>query len=47
MLWEGAGLVGLSQVPKGSAIQIDIWMATLEIPFGETRSYGYVADRLG
>ena len=40
-------LVGLSQVPAGSAFQMDVWRATLEIPFGETQSYGYVADRLG
>jgi methylated-DNA-[protein]-cysteine S-methyltransferase len=31
----------------GTAFQIEVWRALLDIPFGETRSYGDIATRLG
>lgn len=31
----------------GTAFQKRVWQALLEIPFGETRSYGEIAHRLG
>jgi methylated-DNA-[protein]-cysteine S-methyltransferase len=32
---------------KGTPFQKDVWAALLEIPFGETRSYGEIARRIG
>ena len=33
--------------PKGTDFQQSVWKALLEIPFGETRSYGDIAKRIG
>ena len=33
--------------PKGTLFQQDVWKALLEIPYGETRSYKQVAERVG
>lgn len=33
--------------PEGTEFQRSVWQALLEIPFGETRSYGWVAQRIG
>ncbi|HEX6308242.1 MAG TPA: methylated-DNA--[protein]-cysteine S-methyltransferase [Longimicrobiales bacterium] len=33
--------------PRGSAFQRNVWTALSRIPFGETTSYGAVADSLG
>ena len=32
---------------RGTAFQMNVWEALLAIPFGETRSYGELARRLG
>lgn len=32
---------------RGTDFQRSVWQALLEIPFGETRSYGEIAQRLG
>ena len=32
---------------QGTRFQIEVWQALLAIPFGETRSYGELAKRLG
>ena len=37
----------LSLRPHGTAFQRRVWQALLEIPYGETRSYGQIAKRLG
>jgi methylated-DNA-[protein]-cysteine S-methyltransferase len=33
--------------PAGTAFQLRVWRALLEIPYGETTSYGELARRLG
>jgi len=33
--------------PRGTPFQLAVWEALREIPFGETRSYGQIASRLG
>ncbi|MBU1947433.1 MAG: methylated-DNA--[protein]-cysteine S-methyltransferase, partial [Candidatus Eisenbacteria bacterium] len=33
--------------PSGTAFQLSVWSALLEIPFGETVSYGELARRVG
>ncbi len=33
--------------PKGTAFQQAVWDALLDIPYGETRSYGEIAAQLG
>ncbi|HEX7624344.1 MAG TPA: methylated-DNA--[protein]-cysteine S-methyltransferase [Anaeromyxobacteraceae bacterium] len=33
--------------PRGTPFQLAVWEALREIPFGETRSYGQIADGLG
>ncbi len=33
--------------PQGTPFQIRVWSATRNIPFGETRSYGEIAEQLG
>ena len=33
--------------PKGTPFQQQVWRALLEIPFGETESYGHLAERIG
>ena len=37
----------LPLAPEGSEFQRRVWAALCEIPFGETRSYGDIAERLG
>ena len=37
--------VGL--VPRGTPFQLTVWAALREIPFGETESYGELAQRIG
>lgn len=38
---------GLSVDPHGTPFQKQVWQALLEIPCGETRSYGDIARRIG
>ena len=33
--------------PRGSEFQLRVWNALLEIPYGETASYGEIAARIG
>ena len=33
--------------PQGSAFELRVWRALLEIPYGETASYGQIAARVG
>jgi methylated-DNA-[protein]-cysteine S-methyltransferase len=33
--------------PRGSEFQLRVWNALLEIPYGETASYGEIADAVG
>ncbi|HEY3815094.1 MAG TPA: methylated-DNA--[protein]-cysteine S-methyltransferase [Caulobacteraceae bacterium] len=33
--------------PRGTGFQLSVWNALTEIPFGETTSYGAIADRVG
>ena len=33
--------------PKGTAFQLRVWDALLNIPYGETRSYGEIAKAIG
>ncbi len=37
----------LTLAPTGTAFQVSVWRGLLEIPYGETRSYGQLATRLG
>lgn len=37
----------LPLAPRGTAFQHTVWNALLEIPYGETRSYGEIATRIG
>jgi methylated-DNA-[protein]-cysteine S-methyltransferase len=37
----------LELAPRGSRFQQQVWRCLTEIPFGETRSYGEIAERLG
>ena len=37
----------LPLAPRGSTFQLRVWDALREIPYGQTRSYGEVAARLG
>ncbi|OOM11955.1 methylated-DNA--[protein]-cysteine S-methyltransferase [Clostridium saccharobutylicum] len=37
----------LPLAPKGTEFQKKVWNALKEIPFGETRSYGEIARRIG
>lgn len=32
---------------RGTPFRLEVWRALLEIPYGETRSYGWVAQRIG
>ena len=36
-----------NQMPEGTVFQREVWQATLDIPFGETASYGEIAERTG
>jgi methylated-DNA-[protein]-cysteine S-methyltransferase len=38
---------GLSTVAQGNKLQRRVWQALSEIPYGETRSYGQIAEQLG
>lgn len=33
--------------PKGTPFQLSVWNALCEIPYGETASYGEIAERIG
>lgn len=33
--------------PKGTAFQLSVWKALLQIPYGETRTYGQIAAAIG
>jgi methylated-DNA-[protein]-cysteine S-methyltransferase len=33
--------------PTGTSFQMEVWKALLEIPYGETRSYGEIAKAIG
>jgi methylated-DNA-[protein]-cysteine S-methyltransferase len=33
--------------PEGTAFQSDVWRALRDIPYGETTSYGEIAERIG
>ena len=37
----------LPLAPQGTPFQTSVWSALLEIPYGETVSYGHIAHRLG
>lgn len=37
----------LPLVPRGTPFQRAVWKALLEIPYGETRTYGEIAARVG
>jgi len=37
----------LELAPRGSRFQQRVWRHLIDIPFGETRSYGEIAERLG
>ena len=37
----------LALAPQGSEFQLRVWEALREIPYGETRSYGELAARIG
>ncbi|MBP2632940.1 MAG: methylated-DNA--protein-cysteine methyltransferase [Firmicutes bacterium] len=37
----------LPLAPQGTIFQQKVWQALTEIPFGETRSYGQIAKRIG
>jgi methylated-DNA-[protein]-cysteine S-methyltransferase len=37
----------LSTVAQGNKLQRRVWQALSEIPYGETRSYGQIAEQLG
>lgn len=37
----------LPLAPKGTEFQQNVWKALQEIPYGETRSYGDIAKRIG
>jgi methylated-DNA-[protein]-cysteine S-methyltransferase len=46
--FEGARTAfDLPLAPAGTAFQLRVWAALTEIPYGETQSYGKVAQRLG
>ncbi|WP_251977839.1 methylated-DNA--[protein]-cysteine S-methyltransferase [Salinicola avicenniae] len=37
----------LTLAPHGSAFQLQVWQALLRIPYGETVTYGQLAERIG
>ncbi|MGH2905850.1 MAG: methylated-DNA--[protein]-cysteine S-methyltransferase [Solirubrobacterales bacterium] len=37
----------LPLAPRGSEFQIAVWKALREIPYGETRTYGEIAEQVG
>jgi methylated-DNA-[protein]-cysteine S-methyltransferase len=45
-----SGILRVFQVPldmQGTDFQLDVWNSLVKIPFGETRSYGQVAESIG
>ena len=40
-------LFDLPLAPRGTDFQQRVWQALREIPYGETRSYGQIAERIG
>jgi methylated-DNA-[protein]-cysteine S-methyltransferase len=45
-----SGILRVFQVPldmQGTDFQLDVWNHLVKIPFGETRSYGQVAESIG
>ncbi len=44
---ERPNAAALALSPRGTAFQRSVWRALLEIPYGETESYGSLAARLG
>ena len=44
---EDVDLAGRLDFSRGTAFQRAVWQAMLEIPRGETRSYGWLAERIG
>jgi len=47
--WDGSALEGatLPHVLLGTAFQVAVWRALLEVPAGTTRTYGQLAHRVG
>ncbi|KAB0610113.1 methylated-DNA--[protein]-cysteine S-methyltransferase [Castellaniella defragrans] len=46
--WRGERTVfGMPLAPRGTAFQQKVWQALLEVPCGETLSYGELAERAG
>ena len=47
--FRGGGdvLNGVAPIPQGSAFQMRVWEATVEVPYGETVSYGDLARAIG
>lgn len=43
---DRGGFAGLSLSPRGTPFQQRVWAALLEIPWGETRTYGALASQL-
>ena len=44
---DRAALAGIQLDLEGSAFQREVWSAVREIPWGETRSYGEIAEAVG
>ena len=43
---ERPSVAGLALAPRGSAFRQEVWKLLLEIPYGQTTTYGSLADRL-
>jgi methylated-DNA-[protein]-cysteine S-methyltransferase len=47
-IWLGGPATALPPLdPQGTAFQRSVWLALLDIPFGQLQSYGALAQRLG
>ncbi|TFE02223.1 methylated-DNA--[protein]-cysteine S-methyltransferase [Jeotgalibacillus salarius] len=44
---EGKKSFDMPIEPKGTPFQQEVWQALLEIPYGETRTYADIAERVG
>jgi methylated-DNA-[protein]-cysteine S-methyltransferase len=44
---EENSLPEIECVPEGTSFQRSVWEATLEVPYGQTASYGQLAERIG
>ncbi|MGM0505637.1 MAG: methylated-DNA--[protein]-cysteine S-methyltransferase [Bacteroidota bacterium] len=44
---EPASSTSVPLVMNGTPFQLDVWRTLLEIPWGETRTYGWIAKRIG